>query len=93
MEKKAGIEVIRVMDAHLSGANRPRQNGQSDLPGDRLYTPVWQPGRRLRFALTGFMDIDGDGSNDRELVRNLILLNDGMIDAEQGDDGKWKSPR
>lgn len=88
-EKKAGIEVIRVMDAHLSEARIVHDKTDNPiLPGDYIYTPVWQPGRRLHFALTGFMDIDGDGSNDRELVRNLILLNDGLIDAEQGDDGK-----
>lgn len=88
-EKKAGIEVIRVMEAHLSEARIVHDKTDDPiLPGDLIYSPVWQSGRRLRFALTGFMDIDGDGENDRELVRNLILLNDGVIDLEQADDGK-----
>ncbi len=33
------------------------------------------------------MDIDGDGRSDRELVRNIIKLNGGIIDAELLDDG------
>lgn len=88
-EKKGGIEVVRVMEAHLSEARIIHDLTKNPiLPGDSIYSPVWQSGQRLRFALTGYMDIDGDGQNDRELVRNLILLNDGLIDAEQGDDGK-----
>jgi len=88
-EKKAGLEVIKVMDAHLSEARIVHDKTDNPiLPGDLIYSPVWQPGRRLRFALTGYMDIDGDGENDREIVRNLLLVNDGLIDAEQGEDGK-----
>lgn len=88
-ERKAGIEVIKVMDAHLSEARIVYDKSSNPiLPGDLIYSPVWQPGRRLRFALTGYMDIDGDGENDHDLVRNLILINGGVVDAEQGNDGK-----
>ena len=30
------------------------------MPGDKVYTPVWGPGEQRRFALTGFLDVDGD---------------------------------
>ena len=42
----------------------------------------------MRFALVGSIDIDGDGKSDRELVRNLIHRNGGIIDAEVDEDGK-----
>jgi hypothetical protein len=85
---KAGLEVTKVLEAHLSEARIVHsKNAAPILPGDNIYSPMWKPGQRLRFALTGFMDIDGDGVNDRHIVRNLILLNNGVIDAEQQDDG------
>ncbi|MFO0817575.1 MAG: hypothetical protein U1A77_06515 [Pirellulales bacterium] len=88
-EKKAGIEVIKVLEAHLSEARIVHsETANPVLPGDLIYSPVWKAGQRLRFALTAFMDINGDGANDRDLVRNLILMNNGVIDVEQGDDGK-----
>lgn len=85
---KAGLEVTKVLEAHLAEARIVHsKNSAPILPGDNIYSPMWKPGQRLRFALTGFMDIDGDGVNDRHIVRNLILLNNGVIDAEQQDDG------
>ncbi|MEY4181041.1 MAG: hypothetical protein RLY70_4616 [Planctomycetota bacterium] len=85
---KAGLEVTKVLEAHLAEARIVHsKNAAPILPGDNIYSPMWKPGQRLRFALTGFMDIDGDGVNDRHIVRNLILLNNGVIDAEQQDDG------
>ncbi len=87
-QKKAGIEVTKVLEAHLAEARIVHsETANPILPGDLIYSPVWKAGQRLRFALTGFMDINGDGTNDRETVRNLILLNNGVIDAEQIDDG------
>jgi hypothetical protein len=58
------------------------------MPGDQIFSKVWVPGRVEHFALAGFMDIDGDHESDRKRVRNLILVNGGVIDAEVGDDGK-----
>ncbi|MEM8679018.1 MAG: hypothetical protein AAGF97_06685, partial [Planctomycetota bacterium] len=33
------------------------------------------------------MDVDGDGYSDRELIKRLIAVNGGVIDAEITDDG------
>jgi hypothetical protein len=88
-QKKAAIEVVRITDAHLAEARIIESQVKNPiLPGDNIYSPIWQPGQRLRFALTGFMDIDGDGSNDREKVRNLIEINGGEVVVEQGNDGR-----
>ncbi|MFM9115037.1 MAG: hypothetical protein ACKOU6_02620, partial [Planctomycetota bacterium] len=88
-QKQAASEVVRITDAHLAEARIIESQVKNPiLPGDNIYSPIWQPGQRLRFALTGFMDIDGDGSNDREKVRNLIEINGGEVVVEQGNDGR-----
>jgi hypothetical protein len=81
-QKKAGIEIIRVIDDHNSeGRIIHSTNTNPILPGDWVYSPVWSTGPFLHFALTPWVDIDGDGTNDRELVQNLIERNQGIIDS------------
>jgi hypothetical protein len=87
-ERKGMIEITRVLDQHLAEA-RIVEDWAADpiLPGDQIFSPSWKPGRKVRFALTGFMDVDGDNRTDRDLVRNLISMGGGRIDAEVHDDG------
>ena len=87
-KKKGTIEVMRILDAHLAEA-RITSDGVFDpiLPQDKIYSPVWQRGRRESFALAGFIDIDGDGKADNARVRDLIERNGGVVDAESRDDG------
>lgn len=87
-DRKGMIEVTRVLDQHLAEA-RIVDDYTADpiLPGDQVFSPAWKPGRKVRFALVGFMDIDGDGRSDRDLVRNIISMGGGRIDAEVHDDG------
>ncbi len=87
-ERKGMIEVTRVLDQHLAEA-RIVDDYTADpiLPGDQVFSPAWKPGRKVRFALVGFMDLDDDGRSDRDLVRNIISMGGGMIDAEVHDDG------
>lgn len=88
-KKKGGVEVTKILAEHLSEA-RIVDDDLSDpiLVDDQIFTPVWQPGQKLRFALCGLMDLDGDGVSDRARVRSIILLNGGEIVAEVMDDGK-----
>ncbi|MCA9124182.1 MAG: hypothetical protein H6822_20130 [Planctomycetaceae bacterium] len=90
-ERKGMIEITRVIDQHLSEA-RIVSDYTADpiLPGDQIFSPAWKPGRKVRFALVGFMDIDGDGRSDRDLVRNIIAMGGGVIDAEVHDDGVFE---
>ena len=87
-KKKGTIEVMRILDANLAEA-RITSDEVSDpiLPQDKIYSPVWQRGRRESFGLAGFIDIDGDGRADNARVRDLIELNGGVLDAEGRDDG------
>ena len=83
-EKKATIEVTRIVNDHLAEA-RITEDMLSDpvLEGDVIYTPLWNSKSALHFALAGKMDVNGDGRDDRELVRRLITMNNGTIDAEE----------
>lgn len=88
-EKKADIEVTQILGEHLAEARIVQDKvGDPILPGDLVHTPIWSPGEHQRFALTDGMDVDDDGKNDTEIVRNLITMAGGIIVAELGDDGK-----
>lgn len=87
-ERKGKIEITRVLDQHLAEA-RIVEDWPDDpiLPGDQVFSPAWKPGRKVRFGLVGFMDLDGDQVSDRDLVRNIITMSGGRIDAEVHDSG------
>jgi hypothetical protein len=86
--KKGSIEVTRVMREHMSEARITEDDPTNPiLVGDHIYSQVWHRGKRIHFALTGLIDIDGDGRSDTELARNLIQMNDGVVDAYLKDDG------
>ena len=86
--RKGSVEVSRILDGHLAEA-RILEDEDTDpiLPGDVIYSPTWTAGRQLRFALAGLMDINGDGKSDRTEVRNLILSNNGVVDADVDETG------
>jgi hypothetical protein len=87
-ERKASIEVTKVLDQHLAEARIVYDAaGDPILPGDQVFSPAWRPGRKVRFALAGTFDIDGDRRSDRDLIRNLITMSGAVIDAEAHDDG------
>jgi len=88
-KKKASIEVTQVLNDHLSEA-RIIDDNPSDpiLPGDLINTPVWSPGEKQHFALAGFIDIDGDGQSDMQLIRNIISMNGGVLDCQVDEKGK-----
>jgi hypothetical protein len=60
------------------------------LPGDVVHTPLWTPGVREKFAFTDGMDINGDGTNRPDALRNLITMSGGEVVAELSDDGERK---
>jgi hypothetical protein len=86
--KKGAIEVTKLIDRHLAEARIvDEKNSNPIVQGDLIYTPVWQPGMFLHFAVAGMIDIDGDGQEDKELLRNIIYANGGVIDAEVDAEG------
>ena len=58
------------------------------LRGDSIYSPTWQPGRKVEFALIGKMDIDGDDIDDRETIKAMIAQNGGLVTMDLPPIGK-----
>ncbi|MEM7311804.1 MAG: hypothetical protein AAF497_01505 [Planctomycetota bacterium] len=87
-EPKGSIEVTRLLGAHTAEA-RILNDTVIDpiISGDLIYSPIWQKGQPVRFALAGFLDVDRDGSHDKELIQNLIALNGGIVDAQVDNEG------
>lgn len=87
--KKGSVEVTEIWDDHLAEARIIEDLVSNPItPGDKVHTPIWAPGERRRFALTGDIDLDDDGKSDLQKVISLITLNGGVIDCYLDD----KSP-
>lgn len=93
LTSKGRIEVVSVRGPHEAEC-RILSDTAADpiMPGDWIQTPAWSPGQHYGFALAGPMDIDDDGLDDTELIKNLIRVNGGQIDAELTADGKIVGP-
>jgi hypothetical protein len=86
---KGVIQVTRLIDSHMAEARIVEDNLSNPLmPGDNIFNTTWERGRAEHFALAGNIDIDQDGRDDRQQVRDLIALNGGVIDEEVDEDGK-----
>jgi len=86
---KARIEVTQILGDHLSMARVLSEDLSNPIAnGDKVFTPLWHPGQRTRFAILGTIDLDGDGEDDREVVKDLITSVGGIIDAEMDAQGK-----
>lgn len=81
--RKASIEVTNILGDHLAEARILEDNLKDPIvPGDQIFTPLWEPGHPEHFAIIGRIDFSGEGHNDRQRLRNLIVANGGVIDAE-----------
>jgi hypothetical protein len=88
---KAQIVVTRVVDDHLSEARAIDINYRNIIVSeDLVYSPAWRSGRKVGFALVGEMDIDGDGRDDIDQVREIIRMAGGRVDAESTPKGGEK---
>jgi hypothetical protein len=88
---KARLEIVEVNQQtdHLSRARvLPDRGGSTILRGDKVYSPVWQPGRKVNIGLVGKMDIDRDGKDDRENIKQLLLQNGGDVSVDLKPDGR-----
>lgn len=80
---KATIEVIRISGRHLAIARVVDPPAYRDpiLKGDKIHSVFWAPGRKVRIALAGMIDIDGDGHSDVEQLRGMITAAGGEVAA------------
>lgn len=85
---KGRIEVTTVKEEHLAEARILEDELANPIMlGDKLYSPTFKKGQRIRFALAGLMDIDGDGKSDQTKVKSIITTGGGVVDAELLEDG------
>lgn len=85
--KKGSVEVVQVLGPHLAEV-RITEDSPTDplVPGDQIYSQVWERGRQLGFAIAGQVDIDEDGRDDLELLQRIISANGGTIHAAPGQE-------
>jgi hypothetical protein len=87
-QPKGIIEVVRLTGPHEAEARIVDDDLSNPIMvGDNIFSAVWETGRPERFALAGKMDLDGDGESDRAVLREVISMNGGIIDAEVAEDG------
>lgn len=75
-EPKAMVEVVAIRGDHLAEARILGDRLSSDpiIPGDKIYSPFWSPGRKVRIALAGEIDVNNNGKGDEEDVSILTGL-------------------
>ncbi len=87
-EKKGSIEVIRVLDAHMAEAQITSDDPKNPiLTGDRIYSQVWDRGRTVGFAIAGKIDLDKDGKDDLQRLKDIVSANSGRVDASPDEAG------
>lgn len=83
---KASIQITKILGPHLAEARvvAMPQIGNPIIEGDAVYSPFWAPGRTVRIALAGDIDIDGDGRPDNDQLAGMITA----AGAEIADNGE-----
>jgi len=80
---KASIEVMRILGPHRAEV-RILDDVLTDpiMVGDVIYSPIWKPGQKIRFALTAGMYLPGVSVEaGNEEIKRLIEMNGGIVDC------------
>ncbi len=83
---KGAIEVTRIIGEHLAEARILEEDySQPMTDGDPVYTPVWSPGRKHRFAVVGLIYFNGmnDLRRLREAEASIAAAKDEVRTLEQ----------
>lgn len=79
---KAGLEVVRIRDAHRAEARLyGEQISDVVLPGDLLYNPIWTKGKKLSVGVVGLVHMDNDDEPDNEEFIRLLRSLGSEVDA------------
>lgn len=90
-EVKGAIEVTKIHDGHQAEARITSFDVANPImPGDTIFTPTWTPGHPEKFAVVGFIDIDGDDKDDTDDLRHIIETSGGIVAAYVDDSGSIK---
>jgi hypothetical protein len=86
---KAHLEVSEILGPNLSRGRVISGNIQVPIiKNDLVSSALWQKGRKMQFALLGKMDMNGDGLDDRETLKAMIIQGGGIISEDLPPDGK-----
>lgn len=89
---KATIEVMTVLDAHVSQAKifydrEPRDNPRHDpthnpvVQGDVIINPAWNPNLKRHIAIAGLVNLSGSGRDETEQLVRTLERQDIVVDA------------
>ncbi len=86
---KATIQVTQIQGPHLALARviATPEIRNPIIAGDKIYSPFWAPGRRVKIALAGDIDIDGDGRPDNDAIKGQIKAAGAEVAAEVSASG------
>ncbi len=86
---KASIQVTQIQGEHLAQARVILKPEIKDpiIPGDMIYSPFWAPGRVVKIALAGDIDIDGDKRPDNDAIKGQIKAAGAVVAAEVSSSG------
>ncbi len=86
---KATVQVTQIQGPHIASARvvaRPEIRNPI-IPGDKVFSPFWAPGREVKIALAGDIDIDGDNRPDNEAIKGQIRAAGAVVAAEISSNG------
>ncbi|MEM1224251.1 MAG: hypothetical protein AAGJ40_01070 [Planctomycetota bacterium] len=86
---KATIQVTRLLGSHRAEARvvaRPEIR-YPIIPGDKIYSPFWSSGRKVKIAIGGMIDIDGDERPDLDQIASMIVAAGAEVSAVIQPDG------
>mgnify|MGYP001279789738 CR=1 FL=1 len=89
---KAKIEVVEVQQRSAKCKILEEELSRPIVPGDPIYSPLWQSGQIEKFAFIGIIDLNGDGVSDRELLQEIIDAHHARIKLQILDDGTRVPP-
>lgn len=88
--EKATIEVTNILGPHSAEARIMSRNEKDPiLPNDQIVTATWEPGGyKVPVAISGIIDLNGDGESDLERLKGFILKNHGELAAVMNEVGE-----
>lgn len=86
---KGSVQVVRTLGEHICVAKILEDEMSNPvMEGDLVYTPLWRPGKVIRYALDYRLDIDGDGLSDLDKIMGLLNSSGAQVAAYINDKGE-----
>jgi hypothetical protein len=88
-EQKGSIEVTKIVGPHMAEARITSDTATNPImPGDRVFSQVWDRGRQVGIGIAGFVDLDKDRKSDLDKLKSIVAASGGVVDAAPDETGK-----